>query len=664
MFLIYDTETTGLPRNYEAPVTDLDNWPRLVQLAWQLHDDKGKLIHAANHIVKPDGFTIPFNSEKIHGIYTEKALKDGVDLKNVLSEFEEDLLKADYVVGHNIDFDINIAGAEFLRMEMPNHLNEKNIIDTKTSSVDYCAIPGGRGGGFKWPKLSELYEKLFETSFKDAHNAAADVIATTRCFLELVRIGVIDEGLLNTDKSFIDRFKEANPSQIQGEKIKFKSNKTVVKKKIETEKPADEVVTKVETSKFSHLQVHSQFSVLQATPDIESLIKKVKSLNMPAVALTDIGNMFGAFEFVSVARKHGVKPIVGCELYVSKERKKLKFTKDNPDHRHLQVLLAKDKGGYENLSRLTSYGYIEGLYGQYPRVDKELIKEYKSGLIPTTGSIYSEIPELILNVGESQAEEALQWWLNEFGEDFYIQLNRHGLEEEDRANEVLLKFAKKYDIKIIAGNNVFYLEKEDAQAHDILLCVLNAEYQSTPIGSGRGFRYGFPNQEFYLKTKDEMLELYSDIPEAIENVSEIIDKVETYKLDRDPVMPDFPLPEGFPDPDEYLKHLTYKGAEWRYDEVTDEIRERIDFELETIERMGYPGYFLIVQDFLHQARDMGVSVGPGRGSAAGSVVAYCLRVTDVDPLKFNLLFERFLNPDRISLPDIDIDFDEDGRDRI
>jgi DNA polymerase-3 subunit alpha len=387
-------------------------------------------------------------------------------------------------------------------------------------------------------------------------------------------------------------------------------------------------------------------------------------MGMPAVALTDLGNLFGAYSFVKEAEIAKIKPIVGCEFYLAKERLKKKFTRDNPDIRHTQVLLAKNLNGYRNLSKLSSLGYMEGMYGIYPRIDKELIEKHREGLIAFTGALDSEIPELILNVGETQAEEAFNYWLDLFGEDLYIQLNRHGLEEEERVNEVLLRFAEKYGVKYIAANNVHYLDKEDADAQDILLCILNAEYQSTPVGIGRGHRFGFPNKEFYFKGQNEMRDLFKDLPEAIDTISEIIDKVETYSLDREAIMPDFPLPAGFKNLDDYLRHQTYEGAGKRYGEVTEEIRERIDFELDTIRRMGYPGYFLIVQDILDQARKMDVSVGPGRGSAAGSVVAYCLRITDVDPLQFNLLFERFLNPDRISLPDIDIDFDEDGRDRV
>ena len=663
MFLIYDTETTGLPRNYEAPVTDLENWPRLVQIAWQLHDDKGKLVEDKNYIIRPDGFTIPFNAEKVHGISTERAGKEGEDLVKVLKEFIEAIGKAEFIVGHNIDFDLNITAAEFLRTELGNPFEGKEIICTKTESVNYCALPGGRGNAYKWPTLSELHEKLFGEPFEDAHNAAADVIATARAFLELVRIGVIDGERLKKEEEFIEEFKKHNPDVVAPEDIRFVSLKEEKKKKVVIPKEADAPPV-AGAGGFSHLHVHSQYSVLKATPDVEQIVDKAVELGMPAVALTDLGNMFGIFAFVQKAIEKGIKPVAGCEFYISRERKRKKFTKDNPDIRHNQVLLAKNIKGYQNLSKLSSLGYMEGLYGLYPRIDKDLISQHKEGLIALTGNIYSEIPDLILNVGETQAEEAFRWWHETFGEDLYVELNRHGLESEERVNEVLIGFARKYNVKVIAANDVYYLDKKDAEAQDILLCIQNAEYQETPKGEGRGYRFGFPNDEYYFKSQEEMTTLFADIPEAISNLEELTGKVETYSLEREPIMPRFPIPGEFEDADAYLRHRTYEGAGKRYGEVTEEISERIDFELDTIKKMGYPGYFLIVQDILDQARKMGVSVGPGRGSAAGSVVAYCLRITDVDPIKFNLLFERFLNPDRISLPDIDIDFDEDGRDRI
>lgn len=664
MYLIFDTETTGLPHNKTAPVEDLDNWPRLVQIAWQLHDHQGKLLSTGNHIVKPEGFTIPFNAEKVHGISTKHAEEVGEDLAEVLDKFSVDVQKAEVLVGHNIEFDNKIIGAEYLRKEKENLLVDAKNIDTSTETVEFCQLEGGLGGKLKQPKLIELYTKLFGEGFDDAHDAAYDVDATAKAFFECLK------------RSIITPIDETDPSAIVYEAPNLEAANFATKREKSSGKIGDQEV-KVEDIKgaFSHLHGHSQFSVLQATPDVEAIISKAKTYEMPAAALTDLGNMFGAFKFVGAALKEGIKPIVGCEFFVAEERLKLQFTKDNPDKRFRQVLLAKNKKGYENLIKLSSIAYKEGNYGLYPRIDKELIVQYSEGLIALSGSMGGEIPHLILNVGETQAEEALVWWKDLFKDDFYLELNRHDLEEENRLNEILVDLSRKHEVKVIASNEYYYLDKEDAKAHDVLLCIKENERQSTPIGRGRGFRPGLPNENYYFKSQQEMKESFSDLPEAIENITEIVEKIEEYSLERDVLLPKFDIPEEFLDPEDekdngnrgenaYLKHLTYEGAKKRYDEITDEIKERIDFELATIENTGYPGYFLIVQDFTAKAREMDVSVGPGRGSAAGSVVAYCIGITNVDPIAYDLLFERFLNPDRVSLPDIDIDFDNEGREKV
>ncbi len=662
MYLIFDTETTGLPKKYNAPLTDFDNWPRLVQLAWQLHANDGSLISQKNYIVKPDGFTIPFNAQKVHGISTKRAEEEGYDLKFVLEEFQKDVAKTKATIGHNIEFDNNIVGCEFLRSSMPNILENQYCIDTKEDATDFCAIPGGRGGKFKWPTLTELHTKLFGVPFDDAHDAAYDVDATSRCFFGLIKEGVI-KPLDDTPAASITyeapKLEDAN----------------FAKKDDTSRSTGKEVAVSDIKGPFCHLHVHSQYSVLQATTDVGTFIKKAVEMKMPALALTDLGNMYGGYKFVQGALAAGIKPILGCEFFVSEERKKTKFTKDSPDKMSRQVLLAKNKNGFHNLSKMSSLAYMEGLYGMYPRIDKELILEYKEDVIALTGGLKSEIPYLILNVGEQQAEEVFKWWVDHFGDDFYVELNRHGLEEEEHLNEVLIGFAKKYGTKVIAANDVFYLNKEQSKAHDVLLCIKDAKSINDPVGYGRAYREALPNQEFYFKSQDEMKRLFTDIPEAIENIQGLIDKIEPYELKREVLLPKYDIPDEFKfEEDEkdggkrgenkFLRHLTYEGAKKRYGEITDEIRERLDFELKTIENTGYPGYFLIVQDFTSEARKMGVSVGPGRGSAAGSAVAYCIGITNVDPIAYDLLFERFLNPDRVSLPDIDIDFDDEGRDKV
>ncbi|AWW31463.1 DNA polymerase III subunit alpha [Echinicola strongylocentroti] len=669
MYIIFDTETTGLPRNYNAPITDLDNWPRLVQLAWQLHDERGKLISNQNYIVKPEGFTIPYNAEKVHGISTDRALKEGHDLKKVLEIFHKDVEKATYLVGHNIGFDINVCGAEFLRVDLPMQLLEKQELDTKDISTDFCAIPGGKGGKYKWPTLTELHQKLFGVGFEDAHDAAYDVDATAKCFFGLITAEVqppvdgltVEDVIYEPPKLDAANFAAAKDQQ-----------KEAAQDVIKQARKAD--ITNLVDIPFSHLHVHTQYSILQATSEIPAMVARAKEFNMPAIAMTDHGNMMAAFHFVKEAMSNDIKPVVGCEFNICRDHQ----NKSQKDGGFQTVLLAKNKAGYHNLAKLASFAYTQGFY-YLPRIDKELLVQYKGDIIATTGGLWGEIPFLILNVGETQAEEAFVWWKEQFGEDFYVELNRHGIPEEEKVNEVLLRFAQKYDVKYFAANSTYYNTKNDAKAHDILLCVKDGEKVDKPkryIGKkGREFRYGFPNEEFYIKTPEEMKKLFADLPEAIECTNEIIEKVEAYKLERDVLLPKFNIPERFQDPQDdedggkrgenaFLRHLTYEGAKRRYPEITEEIRERLDFELSIIANTGYPGYFLIVQDFTTAAREMGVSVGPGRGSAAGSAVAYCIGITNVDPIAYDLLFERFLNPDRVSLPDIDIDFDDHGRQKV
>lgn len=430
---------------------------------------------------------------------------------------------------------------------------------------------------------------------------------------------------------------------------------------------------------FSHLHVHTQFSLLDGAADISRLYKKAAADGMKALAITDHGNMFGVFKFVAEAGKHNVKPIVGCEFYVVDDRHIKQFSKEKKDKRYHQLMLAKNATGYRNLVKLCSLGYMEGLYSKWPRIDKELILKYHEGLIATTCCLGASVPQCILYKSEEEAEQEFKWWLDLFGEDYYIELQRHSLPEQEKVNAVLLKFAQKYNVRIICSNDSHYVDQDDSNAHDILLCVNTGDLQRTPIATdeegGKGYRFGFPNDQFYFKTQGEMEKLFHDLPESLDNTNEIVDKVEHLKLKRDIMLPNFPIPPEFrihkdgEEADklnqwEYLKHITFEGARQRYSEITAEVEERLNFELFTIKTMGFAGYFLIVSDFIQAGRDLGVFVGPGRGSAAGSVVAYCIGITNIDPIKYNLLFERFLNPDRKSMPDIDTDFDDEGRQRV
>ncbi len=673
MFLIYDTETTGLPKDYNAPLTDSDNWPRMVQISWQLHDELGNLLDVKNYIIKPENYEIPYAVVKVHGITTERALKQGVLLSQVLEEFNQSLNKAKFVVGHNIEFDNNIIGAEFHRKNISTTLFDRKTLDTKNESTEYCAIPGGKGGKYKWPKLEELHEILFREKFDMAHNAAADVEATARCFFELVRLGVIEAKKVDFSEVQSDNFKKHHPLPFksiglntqpydsnelgdQSENIKSETTSSI--------KDSSEI--NLSEIKFSHLHLHTQYSILDGATPIPAIAKKAATDGMEAVAITDHGNMYGVKLFHKLISKAGIKPILGVEAYVARRGLHRKEAKIDGSGWHL-VLLAKNKKGYQNLMKIVSVSFLEGNYYK-PRIDKDLLTKHHEGIIALSACLGGEVSQKLMNESLEEAEKAALWYKDLFGEDFYLEIQRHpsGDKELDEriyddqvfVNQKLLEMGQKHDIKVVATNDVHYLNKEDSAAQDRLICISTGKNIDDPK------RLRYSGQE-WMKTQAEMRELFKDLPQALANTQEIVDKVEKYKLDSKPIMPDFQLPDGFDDENEYLRHIVYEGAKYRWgEELSEELKERLDFELETIKKMGFPGYFLIVWDFLKAARDMGVLVGPGRGSAAGSAVAYVLRITEIDPIKYNLLFERFLNPDRVSMPDIDIDFDDEGRAKI
>ena len=419
-------------------------------------------------------------------------------------------------------------------------------------------------------------------------------------------------------------------------------------------------------SNFTHLHVHTQFSILDGASNIKDLVQKAKSDGMTALSITDHGNMFGVKLFHETATTEGIKPILGIESYVARRTRFDKKEKIDRSGDHL-IILAKNKIGYHNLMKLASLGYIDGLYYK-PRIDKELLEKYSEGLIICSACLGGEVPQKIMKNDLEAADETVKWFKRVFGDDYYLEMQRHqtGNPKKDadvydnqvKVNTAILELAQKNNVKVIASNDVHFIHAADAEAHDRLICLNTGKDLNDPT------RMQYTKQE-YLKSPKEMNDLFSDIPESISNTMEIADKIEEYVLDSEPLMPDFALPEGFDNEDVFLRHITYEGAHNRWgEELSAEITERIDFELDTIKKMGFPGYFLIVWDFIKAGREMGVIVGPGRGSAAGSAVAYAIEITNIDPIKYDLLFERFLNPDRISMPDIDIDFDDDGRQQV
>ncbi len=420
---------------------------------------------------------------------------------------------------------------------------------------------------------------------------------------------------------------------------------------------------------FVHLHVHSQYSILDGMAPVKALVDKAIADGMRGMAITDHGNMYGIKEFhdyvAKINKKRGddekFKPIFGCEVYVAwKDRHDRNDKRDNGNH---LILLAKNLKGYKNLIKIVSHAWTEGMY-YHPRTDHSELEKYHEGIICCSACLGGEVPQLIMGGQMNQARETVKWFKNVFGDDYYLELQRHKAtvahanhetyERQCMVNDVLIQFAREMDIKLICTNDSHFVNEEDADAHERLICVSTGK----KLTDDNVMLY---SKQEWFKTQEEMNGVFADIPEALQNTNEILDKVEIYSIDHAPILPDFPLPDGFDNEDDYLRYLVYEGAKERWPELDEEHRERLDFELETIKNMGFPGYFLIVQDYIKMAPKLGCSVGPGRGSAAGSAVAYCLGITKIDPMKYDLLFERFLNPDRISLPDIDTDFDDDGR---
>jgi DNA polymerase-3 subunit alpha len=407
---------------------------------------------------------------------------------------------------------------------------------------------------------------------------------------------------------------------------------------------------------FTHLHVHTQYSILDGASDINKLFAKVKELGMSSIAITDHGSMYGVIEFYNYAKKHGIKPVIGCEMYVAEGSRFEKKGKEDRSGFHL-ILLAKNLTGYKNLTRLCSMGYKRDAFYYTPRIDKDLLREHSEGIIASSACIGGEIPWYILNNDVDKAENALKEYLEIFGEDFYLEFQNHGLKEQKEANVALLKLAEKYNVKCIATNDLHFIERDDSYAHKILICLNTGRF----IDEDNNMSY---SGEEFLKSPDEMAALFPNNPELLENTQEIVNKIETFKLEHDIILPLFPLPEGFETEGDFLRHLTNEGAKKLYPEITEEVRQRIDIELDVIISRNFSGYFLIVQDFINEAKRMDVVVGPGRGSAAGSIVAFCTGITSIDPIKYNLLFERFLNPERASMPDIDVDFEDEGREKV
>nr|WP_319563214.1 DNA polymerase III subunit alpha [Marispirochaeta sp.] len=401
---------------------------------------------------------------------------------------------------------------------------------------------------------------------------------------------------------------------------------------------------------FVHLHNHSDYSLLDGAASIDKLVAKAAGLGMKHLALTDHGNMFGVLRFYKECKKRGINPIIGCEFYVAPKSRLVKSGSENQNKYYHLVLLAKNKKGYQNLLVLVSQGYLDGFYYK-PRIDNDLLKEHAEGLICTSACLAGEIPTHLVNGQYEEAKKAAEFYRGLFGpEGFYLELQDHGIPEQKQVNPRIIELSRETGIPLIATNDIHYLEKEHAEAQDILICIGTGKKASDEK------RMRFDSQEFYFKTPDEMAAIFKETPEALANTVRIAEQCSLEIPLPGPLLPDYEIPDEFSSPEEFMRHIVYQGLEKLYPEISEEIRKRAEYELSVIQGMGFTGYFLIVWDFIDFARKNGIPVGPGRGSGAGSLVAYAMRITDIDPLKYSLLFERFMNPERVSMPDFDVDF--------
>ena len=397
---------------------------------------------------------------------------------------------------------------------------------------------------------------------------------------------------------------------------------------------------------FTHLHVHSEYSLLDGMCRIKELPKRAKELGQTALALTDHGVMYGAVDFFKACQSEGIKPIIGCEIYTAKNRLDRSGGRGENETNHL-VLLCKNEQGYKNLIRIVSAGFIDGFYYK-PRVDSEILNKYKGGLIALSACLAGEIPHALLN-GDFERAKAKVYEYKELFDEFYIELQDHGIEDQKRLNPLLIKLARETDTPLVATNDAHYLMREDAKNQDVLLCIQTGKTLDDDN------RMHFETDEFYLKSEDEMRALFPNVPEAIDNTAEIAEKCSFEFKFGERHLPSFDVPDGR-DHYEYLHELCVNGMKLRYGRTDGELSERLEYELGVIKSMGFVDYFLIVWDFINYAKQNGIPVGPGRGSAAGSIVSYCLAITDIEPTGYSLIFERFLNPERVSMPDIDVDF--------
>ena len=638
MYIVFDTETTGLPEDYSAPITDFDNWPRIVQLAWKVYDIDGNELSSHNRIIKPEGFIIPPESIRIHRITNERANQEGIPLVDALKEFVQCIQDSKFLIAHNISFDDRVTGCEFLRAGMYNYMRDINHVCTMFSTIDYCRIQGKMG--LKAPTLTELHEKLFNRHFEDAHDAMVDVDALGKCFFKLKELGVLGFG--NHEIQFLDS--EESRENIL-EKWKNKNGE------IETPTP------------MVHFGVHTFYSVLEGASNSSDYVKKAKNKGHKAITLMDKGNLSGSFDFYQKCKYEKIKPIIGCEFNlndsIGEHEEKLQ------DTNCVQKIIVKDSFGFVNINKLNYESFSKGYY-RLPRIKTEWIIENKEGLMLTTSSKDGMVGKYIKTGKYELAEEYIVKMLNIFGKQNYIaEISLEDNSNQRQYNNFIISMVDKYNMAIIFTHQIYYSEKGEEVIQDILESINQKKsIKASRTKENRNMMYVGEeeimsmNKEFNYNYSEDFLRVCMITSDRISQVCNFdfetdVEKYPQYEPTQD-VIDYF----GTSDTEEIIRKLAHaklnqklalyekRGPVKVTEELYQKYKDRLEYELVVIKDKKMLDYFLVVWELIRFCKKENIWTGVGRGSAAGSLLSYCLEITDIDPLRFDLYFERFLNPER------------------
>ncbi|MDH3003821.1 MAG: DNA polymerase III subunit alpha [Candidatus Shikimatogenerans sp. JK-2022] len=630
MFLFFDTETTGLPKNKIFNISEILSWPRLIQISWILYDLNGNILNSKNYYIKPNKYIIPLNSMLIHGITNKYVNKYGKDIIYILKKFYKSLKYSKFIIGHNINFDCNIIIGEFYRLNynIKKLIEKKKKIDTQIilyNNKDILKIKKNR-----WISLKEAYKILYNKNINKnlLHNSFYDLYINILCFIKLIKIKIIKFNFNIKIKNFLKK------------KNKYKKY-------------------------FFNINNHTNYCILNSTIKIDDLINKTSEYNMKAVGITD-NNLMGSYYFLekinnyNINNKNKIKPIIGFELFVKIDNENL-----------IIILIAKNKIGFLNLIKISSLSYFNN--NNIYNISKKIIKKYKKGLIFLISPYKSIISYYIINNKFNHAIKELLYWKKIFNNNLFIEIFKNNFKYEKKINKYLIQYSKKYNIDYINQNYIFYINKSDYKIYNILLCIKNKEKQNIKINNKKKKdNYYLFKENLYFKKYSEIKKKFKTLKKGFFNLKKLYKKIKFFNIKKKNLLPNYKLTNSLKNKFKkkkninfnYLKYITYKGAKKKYKIINNNIKKRIKKELKIIKDKNFEDYFLIVYDIVKQAKKMNVYIGAGRGSVAGSIISYCINITKVDPLKYNLIFERFLNADRVNMPDIDIDFDKKGRKKI